>query len=99
MRFNAAVENMSQGLCMFDRDARLVVCNELYARMYRLPDELRRPGALHRDIIAHRVRNGILKGGQGKRRGAAASSPPCRRCRRKQGRAGSTSTRTERSSA
>jgi diguanylate cyclase (GGDEF)-like protein/PAS domain S-box-containing protein len=65
MRFNAAVENMSQGLCMFDRETRLVVCNELYASMYRLPDELRRPGALHRDIITHRVRNGILKGGHG----------------------------------
>jgi diguanylate cyclase (GGDEF)-like protein/PAS domain S-box-containing protein len=65
MRFNAAVENMSQGLCMFDKDARLVVCNDLYAKMYRLPAELLKPGALHGDIIAHRVRNGILKGGHG----------------------------------
>jgi diguanylate cyclase (GGDEF)-like protein/PAS domain S-box-containing protein len=64
-RFNAAVENMTQGLCMFDRDARLVVCNDLYAKMYRLPAELLKPGALHRDIIAHRVRSGILQGGHG----------------------------------
>jgi diguanylate cyclase (GGDEF)-like protein/PAS domain S-box-containing protein len=62
-RFNAAVEHMTQGLCMFDRDARLVVCNDLYAKMYRLPAELLKPGALHRDIIAHRVRSGVLKGG------------------------------------
>jgi diguanylate cyclase (GGDEF)-like protein/PAS domain S-box-containing protein len=64
-RFNAAVENMTQGLCMFDRDARLVVCNDLYAKMYRLPAELLKPGSLHRDIIAHRVRSGVLQGGHG----------------------------------
>ena len=27
MRFDAAVNNMSQGLCMFDADQRLVICN------------------------------------------------------------------------
>jgi diguanylate cyclase (GGDEF)-like protein/PAS domain S-box-containing protein len=64
-RFNAAVENMTQGLCMFDGDARLVVCNDLYAKMYRLPAELLKPGARHRDIIAHRVRSGVLQGGHG----------------------------------
>jgi diguanylate cyclase (GGDEF)-like protein/PAS domain S-box-containing protein len=65
MRFTAAVENMTQGLCMIDGDARLVVCNDRYAKMYRLPPQLLKPGALHRDIIAHRVRNGLLKGGHG----------------------------------
>ncbi len=64
MRLNAAVENMTQGLCMFDRDKRLVVCNELYGEMYKLPPDLLKPGALHSDIIAHRVHSGILKGGQ-----------------------------------
>jgi diguanylate cyclase (GGDEF)-like protein/PAS domain S-box-containing protein len=65
MRFTAAVENMTQGLCMFDEQRRLVVCNELYAKMYRLPAELLKPGSPHSDVIAHRVRNGVLKGGQG----------------------------------
>jgi len=65
MRFTAAVENMTQGLCMIDGDARLVVCNERYGKMYRLPPELLKPGTLHRDIIAHRVRSGLLKGGHG----------------------------------
>jgi diguanylate cyclase (GGDEF)-like protein/PAS domain S-box-containing protein len=64
-RFTAAVENMTQGLCMIDGDARLVVCNKRYAKMYRLPPELLKPGTLHRDIIAHRVRSGLLKGGHG----------------------------------
>ena len=40
VRFNAALNNMSQGLCMFDADKRLVVCNERYARLYSLPPEL-----------------------------------------------------------
>jgi diguanylate cyclase (GGDEF)-like protein len=64
-RLDTALNNMSQGLCMFDRDKRLVLCNELYAKMYNLPAELLQPGALHSDIIAHRVRSGILKGNQG----------------------------------
>jgi diguanylate cyclase (GGDEF)-like protein/PAS domain S-box-containing protein len=64
-RLTAAVENMTQGLCMFDKDFRLVVCNELYAKMYRLPAELHQPGAPRGDIIAHRIREGILKGSHG----------------------------------
>jgi len=65
-RFNAAVENMTHGLCMFDADKRLVVCNDLYAKMYRLPPELLKPGTPHVQIIGHRVRNGILKGDCGR---------------------------------
>jgi diguanylate cyclase (GGDEF)-like protein len=64
-RLDTALNNMSQGLCMFDKDKRLVLCNELYAKMYNLPAELLQPGALHSDIIAHRVRSGILKGSHG----------------------------------
>jgi diguanylate cyclase (GGDEF)-like protein/PAS domain S-box-containing protein len=65
LRFSAAVENMSQGLCMFDKEKKLVVCNRLYARIYKLPAEMLEPGTPHREIIAHRVSNGILKGVQG----------------------------------
>jgi methyl-accepting chemotaxis protein len=62
IRFNAALNNMAQGLCMFDADRRLVVCNERYARMYALPRELVEPGTRHEDIIKHRVAQGILAG-------------------------------------
>jgi diguanylate cyclase (GGDEF)-like protein/PAS domain S-box-containing protein len=34
---DAALENMSQGLAMFDADGRLTLCNERYARMTGLP--------------------------------------------------------------
>ena len=62
VRFDAALNNMSQGLCMFDADRRLVVCNERYARMYELPPELVEPGTAHEAIIKHRVSHGILAG-------------------------------------
>jgi methyl-accepting chemotaxis protein len=62
IRFNAALNNMAQGLCMFDADRRLVVCNERYAQMYALPPELLEAGTSHDAIIKHRVSHGILAG-------------------------------------
>lgn len=62
IRFNAALNNMSQGLCMFDADRRLVVCNERYARFYALPPELLEAGTSHEAIIKHRISSGILAG-------------------------------------
>lgn len=62
IRFDAALNNMAQGLCMFGADRRLIICNERYARMYNLPAELAKPGATHEAIIKHRVAHGILAG-------------------------------------
>src|SRR5215469_6160922 len=62
LRFNTALENLTHGICMFDGDKRLVVWNERYANLYRLPRELLKVGARHEDIIGHRVTHGILKG-------------------------------------
>jgi methyl-accepting chemotaxis protein len=62
IRFNAALNNMTQGLCMFDADRQLVVYNEPYVRMYELPPELVKVGTPHKAIIEHRVRQGILAG-------------------------------------
>jgi diguanylate cyclase (GGDEF)-like protein len=65
IRFKAALDNMGEGLCMFDAQKRLVVCNDRYATMYKLPPELLKVGTPHTEIIAHRVSNGILKGDTG----------------------------------
>ncbi len=62
LRFNTALENLTHGLCMFDANKRLVVWNERYAAMYRLPPELLKVGSSHEAIIGHRVTHGILKG-------------------------------------
>ena len=44
MRFDAAISNMSQGLVMFDAQARLVICNPRFIAMYRLEAEGIKPG-------------------------------------------------------
>ncbi|MET4261893.1 diguanylate cyclase (GGDEF)-like protein [Bradyrhizobium sp. S3.12.5] len=62
LRLDTAINNMVEGVCMFDAEKRLVICNERYARLYRLPPELLRTGTPHTDIIRHRIVNGILKG-------------------------------------
>jgi diguanylate cyclase (GGDEF)-like protein/PAS domain S-box-containing protein len=58
LRFNAALENMPQGLCMFDRDQRLVVSNVQYATLYGLDPERLKIGTPFRDILEWRVSNG-----------------------------------------
>lgn len=62
LRLDTAINNMVEALCMFDAEKRLVVCNERYAQLYRLPPELLKTGTSHSDIIRHRIVNGILKG-------------------------------------
>jgi nitrogen fixation/metabolism regulation signal transduction histidine kinase len=57
-RLQAAVTNMSQGLCMFDSEQRLVLANDQYARMYGVPPERIRPGMSLREIVAERVAAG-----------------------------------------
>ncbi|MFX8696438.1 PAS-domain containing protein, partial [Acinetobacter baumannii] len=37
-RFDIAISNMSQGLCLFDSDKNLVISNRRYQEMYDLPD-------------------------------------------------------------
>ena len=40
-----AINNMSQGLCMFDGNERLVVCNRRYMQMYNLSADIVTPGS------------------------------------------------------
>ncbi|MDX2203414.1 MAG: EAL domain-containing protein [Hyphomicrobiaceae bacterium] len=58
-QLDAALENMSQGLAMFDKDERLIVANDKFALMYgQKPDELK-PGTTLAELIAHRIRAGV----------------------------------------
>jgi diguanylate cyclase (GGDEF)-like protein len=59
LRFEAAVRNISEGLCMFDAGGKLVICNERYASIYELPPELTKPGAVHADIVKYRLEHGM----------------------------------------
>jgi diguanylate cyclase (GGDEF)-like protein len=56
--FDTALKNMAHGLCMFDRDQRLVVCNGRYGEMYGLPSSLTKSGTTLRAILAARVAMG-----------------------------------------
>ena len=62
MRFNAALGNMPMGLCMFDQEQRLLVCNDRYIEMYGLDKELGKPGTTFRAIIEARIANGLYVG-------------------------------------
>ena len=58
VRFAAALEHMAHGVCMFDRDKRLVVCNKRYTDLYNLTAEQTRPGTPLRSILEARVSAG-----------------------------------------
>ena len=60
MKLDAALQNMSQGLVMFDSDRRLIVCNQKYAELYRLPPELIKAGITQKQILEHRISSGII---------------------------------------
>jgi diguanylate cyclase (GGDEF)-like protein len=59
-RFDAAVENMPHGLCMFDRHQRLVICNKHYGMMYGLTPEQTKPGTSVLAILEARVASGCI---------------------------------------
>ncbi len=55
-----AVNNMSQGLVMFDANERLVVCNDRYIEMYGLSRDVVRPGCTLAEVVRHRMTTGSL---------------------------------------
>ncbi len=56
----SALENMTQGLCMFDGATRLIICNERYLQMYGLTREQAYSGCLLRDLLEHRKASGTF---------------------------------------
>ncbi len=61
IRFDMALANMGSGLCMFDKEKRLVVCNERFAQIYQLPPELLQRGTPLVALLNHRRIRGISK--------------------------------------
>ena len=58
----AALNNMPQGLCMFDSSARLMLCNERYTEIYGLSAEQVMPGSSLRDLLEHCRATGTFSG-------------------------------------
>jgi diguanylate cyclase (GGDEF)-like protein len=62
LRLDKAVNNMTQGLLMFDASKRLVICNQRYIEMYGLSPDIVKPGCTFHALIAHRKASGSLAG-------------------------------------
>jgi len=57
-----ALNNIRQGLLMFDKDQRLVICNRQYIRMYGLSSDAVKPGCSLRDLLEMRIAAGTFCG-------------------------------------
>jgi diguanylate cyclase (GGDEF)-like protein len=58
-RLSLAINNMPQGLCMFDSNQKLIICNDRYQQMYELPLELTAPGTSLRKILEFREASSV----------------------------------------
>jgi len=55
-----ALNNMTQGVVLFDSAGRLIVSNDRYRAMYGLSGAIVKPGARLEDIVRHRFQSGSL---------------------------------------
>jgi PAS domain-containing protein len=61
-KMKMAFNNMTQGLCMWDEQTRLLVCNDRYIAMYGMSPAVVKPGITIRDVLKHRAELGNFKG-------------------------------------
>jgi methyl-accepting chemotaxis protein len=61
-RLLTALNNMSQGLCLWSPAGQLILCNERYVQMYDLSPELTKPGMSLSSLIDHRIQAGNFSG-------------------------------------
>jgi methyl-accepting chemotaxis protein len=55
------LNNITQGVVLFELGGRLVVCNDQYLRMYGLSPDFVGPGSHLKDIVTERVKTGSLQ--------------------------------------
>ena len=60
LRLEAALNNMSHGLCMFDATGHLVICNEPFLQMYKLSPGIVKPGIALLAYLDQRVADGTF---------------------------------------
>jgi methyl-accepting chemotaxis protein len=61
-RLHDAVDNMSQGLCVFDTQGRITLVNRRYIDMYQLSPNVVRSGCTLYELIYHRKDTGLFRG-------------------------------------
>jgi len=59
-RLDRAINNMPQGLALFDSSQRLVVCNQRFLEMYGVSAEVVKPGCSFPEVVAHRKAAGFF---------------------------------------
>jgi diguanylate cyclase (GGDEF)-like protein/PAS domain S-box-containing protein len=62
VRLDAALDNMSQGLCLFDAANRLMVVNRRFCEIFDLQPERLRPGVSFREVLELSVAAGAYAG-------------------------------------
>jgi diguanylate cyclase (GGDEF)-like protein/PAS domain S-box-containing protein len=62
LRLDTALNNMTQGLVLYDASARIVICNQRYLNMYQLSTDVVKPGCSFYDLIRYRKETGSFKG-------------------------------------
>ena len=55
-----ALNNMTQGVIMFDSEEHFIICNDRFLQMYNLSPDVVKPGATLLDVIKHRFKTGSL---------------------------------------
>jgi methyl-accepting chemotaxis protein len=61
-QLTTAVNNMSQGLTVFDKHCRITLLNQRYLEMYKLSPDIVKPGCTLQKLLQHRKDTGIFKG-------------------------------------
>ena len=54
------LNNLSQGVALFDSETRLIFCSRRYTEMYGLLSEFARPGRYLRDLLIQRIQTGTF---------------------------------------
>jgi diguanylate cyclase (GGDEF)-like protein len=60
VEFQSALANLPHGLCLFDGDRKLTICNEMFGKMYDLTPEQVRPGVTLQEILEARTAAGTM---------------------------------------
>jgi diguanylate cyclase (GGDEF)-like protein/PAS domain S-box-containing protein len=61
VRLDTALNNITQGLCMFDANEQVVVVNRRFLEMYRLSPQVVKPGCTLRELLRHRKDVGLME--------------------------------------
>ena len=61
-QLSVAVNNIPQGLVLYDASARIVICNQPYIEMFGLSPDVAKPGCTMHRLIEHRKETGSFDG-------------------------------------